>query len=144
MKSVSQLFNEAWKKKEDRNWDYVYIMLDLHGVVLPSNFHSGDLQFINPLAKICLQYLSQQEDIILILWSSSHEEEIFKVRGWLASNKIGVKFVNENPLEKNTDYADFSEKPYFTLLLDDKAGFEPSDWEEINRWIQERELAKLK
>jgi hypothetical protein len=145
MKTISKLFTEAWEKKERKMWQYVYIMVDLHGVVLPSNYHStNDLMFIDPYVKECLQYLSQQEDVILILWSSSHEEEIFKVKGWLATHKIAFKFVNENPIEDDTDYADFSEKFYFSIGLDDKFGFEPSDWKELSRWIKVRELQKMK
>lgn len=145
MKTISKLFREAWEKKESRKWQYVYIMVDLHGVILPSNYHSSnDLRFIDSYAKECLQYLSQQDDIILILWSSSYEFEITNVRRWLAKEGILFDFVNENPLELNTDYADFSKKPYFSIVLDDKGGFEPSDWYYLSQWIQLRELEKLK
>lgn len=146
MKTITQLFNAAWEKKEQRKWDYVYIMVDLHGVVLPSNYHSkNDLTFINPHAEKVLRYFSDADDIILIIWSSSHDTEISAVRLWLLRNGIGFSYVNENPLEKNTPYADFSKKPYFSIVLDDKAGFDPDeDWEELNRWIEDRERNKLK
>ncbi len=138
MKTITQLFNEAWKKKEKRGWQYVYIMVDLHGVVLPSNYHSSnDLRFINSYAEKCLRYLSDADDVILILWSSSHETEIEAVRLWLLQKDIGFNYVNENPLEKNTNYADFSKKPYFSIVLDDKAGFDPDvDWQELATWIE--------
>lgn len=139
MKTITQLFEEAWEKKNKRGWQYVYIMVDLHGVVLPSNYHvKNDLRYINPFAKECLQYLSSQEDAILILWSSSHAEEILAVRHWMAKDNIFFRLVNENPYEQNTQYADFSKKPYFSIVLDDKAGFEPTDWEELSHWIKKK------
>ena len=44
----------------------------------------------------------------------------------------GIKFdyINENPLEVNSELSDFSKKFYFNILLDDKAGFYPKeDWQ---------------
>lgn len=140
MKSIGQLFEEAWDKKNQRGWEFVYIMVDLHGVVLPSNYHKEtDLQFISPYAQMCLKWLSNQKDVILILWSSSHETEILRVRQLLQKNGVWMSYVNENPIEHNTDYADFSKKPYFSVVLDDKAGFEPSDWRKLADWIAIKE-----
>ena len=37
---------------------------------------------------------------------------------------------------KDTDFQDFSEKPYFNILLEDKAGFDPNkDWELILEYL---------
>jgi len=146
MKTITQLFNEAWKKKEERGWQYIYIMVDLHGVVLRSNYHvSNDLRFTHSDAIPCLQYLSKQNDVILILWTSSHEKEIQNVLNWLSLWGIHFKYVNENPLEKDTDYASFVKKPYFSIVLDDKAGFDPDhDWSELQYWYCVREMDKLK
>lgn len=44
---------------------------------------------------------------------------------------------NENPECGNTDYADFTTKPYFNILLDDKAGMEMnSDWSLVKSELQ--------
>lgn len=143
MKSITKLFDEAWQKKEKRGWEFVYIMIDLHGVILPSNYHKeNDLQFISPYAEMCLKWLSSQKDVVLILWSSSHLEEVSRTESWLLDKGIYFSYFNENPIEKNTEYADFSGKPYFSIGLDDKFGFEPSDWEELWKWIQEKEKRK--
>ncbi len=140
MKTIVELFKDAWQKKEERKWDFVYIMVDLHGVVLNPNYHSeNDLRYISEHAEECLKNLSDRDDVKLILWSSSHDKEIESVRKWMASHGIIFDFVNENPLEKNTKYADFSKKYYFSIILDDKAGFEPSDWQDLlNGWINKR------
>jgi hypothetical protein len=140
MKSIPTLFSEAWEKKNQRGWKKVYIMVDLHGVVLPSSYHKkNDLQFISEYAKACLQWLTKREDVCLILWSSSHIDEIECVRTWLQGFDIKFDFVNENPLEANTSYADFSKKPYFSIVLDDKAGFEAGDWYWMLQWINKFE-----
>lgn len=136
MKSIFDLFTDTWKKKVERNWKYVYIMVDLHGVILPPSYHKkNDFQYLSPFTKPCLQYLSNKKDVILILWSSSHSEEIDCVREWLKKDNIEFRFYNQNPLEMNTDYADFSKKFYFSICLDDKSGFEPSDWKDISKWM---------
>lgn len=145
MKTVGDLFTDVWRKKDERGWDCVYIMVDLHNVILPSNYHKGnDLQFISPFAEKCLQYLSKKDDVRLILWTSSYPDEVDNVLEWLEKADINFSYVNINPLEKSTEYADFSEKPYFNILLDDKAGFEGNDWKEIWQWIQNRKFDKLK
>jgi hypothetical protein len=55
---------------------------------------------------------------------------------WLASHGIHVDHYNCNPDEKNTPYADFSLKPYFNILIDDKAGFDPNtDWDGIRKTL---------
>ena len=37
--------------------------------------------------------------------------------------------MNENPECGNTSYADFTRKPYFNIMIDDKAFFQPrTDW----------------
>lgn len=145
MKTITQLFNEAWKKKEERGWQHVYIMVDLHGVVLNSNYHaSNDLKFTHLDTMPVLSYLSNQKDVILILWTSSHESEIKKVLRWLGLYGIHIKYVNENPLEQDTEYASFAKKPYFSIVLDDKAGFDSDhDWSELNTWAYNREMEKL-
>ena len=40
-------------------------------------------------------------------------------------------YFNENPEVKNTATGDFSMKIYFNVMIDDKAGFEKSDWENV-------------
>jgi DNA segregation ATPase FtsK/SpoIIIE-like protein len=145
MKTITKLFNEAWKKKEERGWQQIYIMVDLHGVVFNSNYRaSNELRFAHLNTMPCLSYLSNQRDVVLILWTSSHETEIQNVLKWLGLWGIQFKYVNENPLEKDTEYASFAKKPYFNIVLDDKAGFDSShDWSELLQWCSNHEMDKL-
>jgi hypothetical protein len=51
------------------------------------------------------------------------------VLNWFESNGIRFTFINKNPHAKNTPRSIFEQKFYFSVLLDDRAGFEPiSDW----------------
>lgn len=48
---------------------------------------------------------------------------------------------NENLEAENTIYGDYSKKPYFNILLEDKAGFEPEkDWLDIYHYLLKRKL----
>jgi hypothetical protein len=136
MKTMIQLFRETWEKKKLRGWEYVYILVDLHGVIIPPGCHNHDnLQFVSAYAEESLQYLSNQKDVKLILWTSSFKDEVDKVLQWLEKRNIYFDFVNENPMEKNNEYADFSKKFYTNIILDDKSGFETDDWFVIWHWI---------
>jgi nicotinamide mononucleotide adenylyltransferase len=114
------------EKARSREWDVFYIFVDLHGTVLGSsydpkdisrNFYDGSISF--------LQKMTARKDIKLVLWTSSRETDIKKYLHMFDVLKIVFDYVNENPEQKNTSYADFAKKPYLSLILDDKAGFTP-------------------
>ena len=51
--------------------------------------------------------------------------------------------INNNPEFKKTDICDFTEKFYFDILLDDKAGFEgEKDWKDIYNFLIEEYSTK--
>jgi len=51
---------------------------------------------------------------------------------WLNANGVYPNFFNHNPHAKDTPRSCFDKKPYFNILLDDRAGFEPeTDWQAI-------------
>lgn len=126
-----------------RNWKTIYWMVDVHGVIIPGswktkmvgdNLPENDFHFIAPECKEVLQWISKRDDQKLILWTSSYERELLNLYEWLKSHDIWVADFNMNPFEENTDYADFSKKPYFNILIDDKAGFEPEkDWAAVKQ-----------
>lgn len=133
IKNVFQVY------RPQRKWKTIYWMVDVHGVILPGSWHrENDFRFINDECQPVLEWISDRRDQKLILWTSSYQSEIEHVVNWLADQCIVVDYVNENPLEEHTKYADFSKKPYFNILIDDKAGFDPIiDWEWIKKTLQE-------
>ena len=121
--------------KKANDWPEVYFCIDLHGTIIPGGKHSADktdeLEFY-PHAKEVLQWLTKRNDIILILWTSTPRDRIGVVWDFLVENGIWFNYWNENPHAKDTPRSCFEKKPYFNVLLDDRAGFEPyTDWELI-------------
>jgi hypothetical protein len=121
-----------------RGWNTIYWLVDVHGVIIPGSWkRENDWQFIVPECKEVLQWISNRSDQKLILWTSSYKTETDMLRTWLGSHGIVVDYVNENPMEEHTAYADFSRKCYFNILLDDKSGFSSeTDWLFIGREIE--------
>ena len=129
---IMNLFNidATFKAKAERNWDTIYVAVDLHGTLVKP-FH--DKIELYPAAIEVMKFFTRRPDIKLILWTSSHEKEVSDFVKYLF-NTYGIlfDFVNCNLLEASTDRANFKTKFYFNILLDDKAGFEPeTDWASI-------------
>lgn len=118
-----------------RGWKTIYWLVDVHGVIIPGSWRrENDFQFISPDCVDVLRWISNRKDQRLILWSSSQNRELDNLCNWLCTFWINVDYTNFNPEEKNTEYADFSFKPYFNILIDDKAGFEPeTDWAAVKQ-----------
>lgn len=128
------LFNiqKTFTLKSENRWPEIYFCIDLHGTIIPSGKSSDDktdnLVFY-PHAKEVLQYLTSRKDIFLILWTSTPLSRLPWVLAWLGENGIKFDYINRNPHAKNTPRSDFDRKFYFSILLDDRAGFEPeTDW----------------
>lgn len=126
---------DAYQKSYNRGWDKVYWMIDLHGTLLvPSYMTMQEQQHVQCYDKFYsharefLAFLLSLPETRIILWSclTQTELESFKYEKFtsfgLAPDRV---FLNKNPLEKSNDLSCFDEKPYFSLLLDDKAGFNP-------------------
>lgn len=128
------LFNikKTFEMKKLRQWPEVYFCIDLHGTIIPSGKGPDDKtdeEKFYPGAREVLQWLTQRKDIIMILWTSTPEDRLPDVKEFLKFNGIHFNYFNENPHAKNTPRSDFSRKFYFSVLLDDRAGFEPeTDW----------------
>jgi len=119
---------KEWAKKQNRKWDHIYVVVDLHDTVVSSNYDGFSINVFDEAVR-CLSYLSQRQDIILIMWTGSTDKDIKRYADMLMSRGIKFDFFNENPLEPSTELSDFSKKFYFNLVFDDKAGFYPSeDW----------------
>jgi hypothetical protein len=128
------LFNikKTFEMKKVKGWPEVYFCIDLHGTIIPSGKSSDDktdyLEFY-PGAKEVLQTLSNRKDIMIILWTATPEQRMDTVLSWFKSHGIKFDYINSNTHAKSTPRSDFGRKFYFSVLLDDRAGFEPeTDW----------------
>lgn len=135
---MSSLFQKELQKKTERKWDKIYVLVDIHDTIIPSDYKSdGRLLKCYDNALECLQIMSKREDIYLILWSSCTPETAKFYLDFFEKNGVSFGSFNENPEEKNTPYACFDKKPYFNVILDDKAGFEPEDWLTLKNYLNE-------
>ena len=127
--SIVRAFDKAFQKKEERNWDVIYVFVDIHETMIHPTYElKGEMRFY-PYAIEVLWAMTQRDDISLGLYTCSYPEEIenyiksFKERG------IEFDHVNKNDWEESNKYGCFKQKPYFNVLLEDKAGFDPEeDW----------------
>ena len=153
MKTISQLFLEALRKRRERHFQYFYLAIDVHGTLFyPSKqtkidqngsetilkIDQSDYMAIYPWAIPTLQILTQTNSCKLILWTSTKSDRVNVYRKYLEKNGVKVAYVNENPDFIGNEYSDFSRKFCFDLLLDDKAGFDPeNDWHELFKLVTE-------
>lgn len=113
-------------------YEYCYIVVDLHNTVFKPSFDKEETFEYFPWAKQCLQELSKNPKIKLILWSGCYKDKIQMYIKHFWENKINFDYVNENPECKNSSYACFDNKFYFDIGFDDRFGFEGRcDWKEL-------------
>lgn len=141
---ISRAIERAYQILRERKWDTVYWAVDLHGTVLKSNYEQGGYSFITQDAALTLRYLTRLPETKLILWSSVHDEEWDNVKAFFADNGIRVDYVNENPEVPNTETGNFSQKFYFSILVDDKAGFSPSDWISVAKTVERLSVQRMR
>lgn len=135
---ISKAIDRAFQTMIERGWNKIYWAIDLHGVCLKSNYENGGYTFINDKVLPGLEAIQSVPESRIILWSSCHDHEKQDIIKFFADNGIHVHYFNENPEEKNTKTGCFDQKFYFSILLDDKAGFDPeTDWDELYMSVNE-------
>lgn len=136
MSSIISVVKKSFDAISEK-YPMVFWNIDLHGVCFKSNYVNNEHLWVNDECINALKEISKNKDSRIILWSSCYPEEQIKIKHFMESHGITVDFFNENPLTKNTHYGDFSQKYYFSILLDDKAGFEPNkDWRQIYNYVK--------
>ena len=138
--NIIKSFESAFKKMEERGWDRIYVLVDIHDTVFEACYHSKEDYNWFPYAKECLQELTKRKDVALILWTSTHQDAIDRYLEVFAKEGIVFDFVNVNTAEKDNDLSCFKDKTYFNVGLDDKFGFEPEhDWESIFNYLTQQQ-----
>ena len=108
----------------DRNWEKIYVLVDIHDTVFEACYHNKEEYKWFPYAKEALEIMSYSQRISLILWTSTHKEDIDRYLKVFKENGIKFDMVNINHETKNTDLSNFDEKTYFNVGIDDKFGFD--------------------
>jgi hypothetical protein len=133
---MKKVFDTAWKNKKDRGWEKIYVLVDVHDCIMHSNY-SGASEKIIEKSIDPLRLMSADPRFCLIMWTCSSPEhgEIYLER----FKKLGIKFdyYGENPeVRTGTGYGYYEQKPYCSIGIDDKFGFDWSvHWDEIHDWL---------
>lgn len=127
---------KAYRLFKEKNWNTIYWAIDLHETCINPKSIDSNLSWVNEDAKKCLQLISSLEESSIILWSSSYQDYLTKVKNWMESQDINIAYINKNLSEYNSEYTCFNSKFYFNILIDDKAGFNPgTDWRIIYEYL---------
>jgi hypothetical protein len=126
---LEKAIRKAYKTAQNRDWSKIYVMLDVHDTIASSTYRDDEVTFY-PEAIEALRKLSKFPEIKLVLWTSCYPERYEYFINKLGALGIKIAYVNETPI-KNTATGDFGKKPYFSIIIDDKAGFDYREWDEV-------------
>lgn len=138
--SILKWIKKMFKHAEKNQWFETYWAFDIHGVISRPDYRkiTKEIDYY-PYAKETLQLLSQREDIIMFLFTSSYPEEIKKYIKTFEDDNIFFKYVNENPeiSSETGSFGYYYQKPYYNVLFEDKCGFNPEkDWYKIYKYFK--------
>lgn len=130
--SISKAFQAAFKRKIEKNWEKIYVVVDIHDTIVRACYEDEETYDYYPIAKEALQLMSAREDICLIVWSACHEDKMAAYLKRFAEDGICFDYANSNPEVDNTQLSNFDAKFYFNVGIDDKFGFDPMrDWKRV-------------
>ena len=134
-RAIKRAFNEA----KNKNWDKTFWAFDIHETIIKPNWSEKEIPTeFYPLAKEAMQLISKRHDVSRILFTCSHPQEIEKYLEFFRNHDIHFDHVNGNPEVLSKKYGCYDKKPYFNVLFEDKAGFDPyEDWEEVIKLLEQ-------
>lgn len=126
--SIKNAIRKAYQYNKKVGRDKIYICTDIHDTLAVSNY-SDEMPDIIPAALDAIKKINKFPEIVLILFSSSYDHSDYI--DYFARYGLRFMYFNENPEVRDTKTGDFSKKFYYNVLLDDKAGFEVTDWLDV-------------
>jgi len=136
--NIVKSFDAAFKRMKERNWEKIYVLVDIHDTVFEACYHDKEEHKWYPYAKKALDIMAHSQQISLILWTSTYNNVINEYLEYFKENGIRFDFINVNTETENTSLSCFDEKTYFNVGIDDKFGFEAeTDWEIIYNYLVE-------
>ena len=129
---IGKAFEVAFKRKKEKNWEKIYVVVDIHDTILRACYENEETYDYYPYAREALQLMTNRDDICLILWSGCYDEQMAMYRSRFAEEGIRFDYANENPEVGKTSFQNFEVKLYFNVGIDDKFGFEAeTDWVKV-------------
>lgn len=140
--SITTAFTVAFEKKKAKNWEKIYVLVDIHDTILRACYENEETYDYFPQALEALRMLSARPDVCLILWTGCYPDKMESYLRRFETDGIHFDYANENPEVGNTPMACFDGKLYFNVGIDDKFGFEPeTDWAEVMEAVGKWPLA---
>jgi len=146
MKQVSKLFQEAFLEAKEKGHDHIVVAVDLHGTIVNSTLFNRIkgteeeklAHSIYHPAIEALTLMTEDPEIEMFIHSGTEPSSLIRIKNSLETCfdiKISLGYSATTTIEKQS----FSKKPYFGVLLDNKAGFDPEyDWEGISIFLKSR------
>lgn len=133
---ITKAIVNAFHQARERHWPKTYWAFDIHSTMIVPNYSTKEIPTeFYPHAMEVMQMLSKRKDIVRILYTCSHPDEIAKYMELFMSHDIFFDYVNHNPDVLSEGYGYYEHKLYFNVLFEDKAGFDP-----LEDWIKVKEL----
>ena len=135
---ITRAITNAFERAILKKWDRLYFAFDIHETIIIPNWSPDKVPTeFYPHAKEVLQMISRRKDIVKILFTCSHPHEIKVYLQLFKDHDIHIDYVNENPEVLNIKYGNYDKKPYFNVLFEDKAGFDPhEDWVAVKALLE--------
>lgn len=139
MQQIESMFDKGYATAKAAKYSYMVVAVDLHGTIVDSKtFNETQGKFVEkieaslyPFAIKALQAMSAHESIVMYIYSGTKKRKLKKLVKFLSS-KYGITIATRYHPTTNHASQSFKNKPYFNILLDDRAGFDPKlDWNEI-------------
>lgn len=126
-------FDKAFERMEEKSWSHIAVAVDLHDTVFKSNYSEELATEFYPHALESLRLMSDDPHIMMYMYTCTPPKIRQQYREFLASKGINMSTHPEDVMGamkiRANNFQAFDTKPYFNVLLDDKAGFDPDrDW----------------
>lgn len=126
---ITRAIENCLKMALTKWWDKTYWGIDIHETMMVPNYDGDRIPTKwYPFAKDAMTILSKRKDVCLFLYTCSHPGEIGKYLDFFKKAGIDFEYANENPEVPNDAYGFYRNKPYWNVLFEDKAGFDPIEW----------------
>lgn len=144
--NICKSFDGAFKRMKDRNWEKIYVLVDIHDTIFEACYHNKEEHKWFPYAKETLEIMSYAQNICLIVWSSTYPQQMVDYLNYFKENGVKFDYANGNRETENTSLSCFNDKTYFNVGIDDKFGFEAEkDWKVLYDYLVESiRLGKFK